>query len=59
MIIGEDIRLDRVRLPQALKIKEHLQYYMGKNTPDRRRFIIENLVEEPVDLGARNAGEVP
>ncbi len=57
--IGEDIRLDRVRLPQALKIKEHLQYYMGKNTPDRRRFIIENLVEEPVDLGARNAGEVP
>ncbi len=51
--IGKDIRLDRVRLPQAMKIKDHLKYYMGKNTPQRREFIVSNLVLEPVDLAGQ------
>ncbi len=54
--IGKGIRLDRVKLPQAMQIKEHLRYYMGKNTPQRRDFIVGNLIHEPIDLvGAENA----
>lgn len=56
--IGEDIRLDRVEMPHGLKIKDHLQFYMGKNTPDRREFILENLLVEPVDVVAAPA-EIP
>ncbi len=48
--IGDDIRLDRVEMPQGLKIKEHLTFYMGKNTPKRRHFILDNLISEPLDV---------
>ncbi len=41
--IGEDIRLDPVMLDKELSIEELLSFYMGKNTPDRQEFIIENL----------------
>ncbi len=41
--IGEDIRLDPVILKKDTSIKSLLSYYMGKNTPDRQKFIIENL----------------
>lgn len=41
--IGEDIRLQPVMLAQETAIKKLLTYYMGKNTPDRQKFIIENL----------------
>ncbi len=41
--IGEDIRLDPVRFEETPKIKEMLAFYMGKNTPERQQFIIENL----------------
>lgn len=41
--IGEDIRLDPVVLDKGGSIKELLTYYMGKNTQDRQRFIIDNL----------------
>ena len=45
--IGPDIRLDPVRLKGSDSISELLEFYMGKNTPDRQNFIIENLrVEE-------------
>ena len=44
--IGENIRLDRVSLRKEDLIKELLEFYMGKNTPDRQEFIIENLVVE-------------
>jgi topoisomerase-4 subunit B len=47
--IGDNIRLESVELPKGMKIKEILNYYMGKNTPQRRDFITENLVWEPVD----------
>ncbi len=41
--IGEDIRLDPVILPEDTKLDHVLDYYMGKNTPERQDFIIENL----------------
>lgn len=41
--IGKDIRLDPVRLDDAKKVKEMLGFYMGKNTPERQEFIINNL----------------
>lgn len=47
--IGEDIRLEPVMLDKAMSIENLLQFYMGKNTPDRQKFIIENLKVE-IDL---------
>jgi topoisomerase IV subunit B len=44
--IGEDIRLDPVMLDTQTSIEELLQFYMGKNTPDRQKFIINNLKVE-------------
>jgi topoisomerase-4 subunit B len=41
--IGADIRLDPVMLDKSMSIEELLSFYMGKNTPDRQRFIIDNL----------------
>ncbi|MEM7186750.1 MAG: DNA topoisomerase IV subunit B, partial [Bacteroidota bacterium] len=44
--IGDDIRLDPVMLDKAMSIEELLKFYMGKNTPDRQEFIINNLKVE-------------
>ncbi len=44
--IGEDIRLDQVALRKEDSYNELLEFYRGKNTPQRRDFIIENLVIE-------------
>ncbi len=44
--IGEDIRLDPVMLDEQMSIEELLAFYMGKNTPSRQEFIIENLKVE-------------
>ena len=41
--IGEDIRLDPILLTKDTKIVDLLTFYMGKNTPDRQIFIIDNL----------------
>jgi len=41
--IGEDIRLDPIILNKETKISDLLTFYMGKNTPDRQTFIIDNL----------------
>jgi len=47
--IGKDIRLEPVRLTRDDSITELLDFYMGKNTPERQKFIIENLrVDEEV-----------
>ena len=51
--IGDDIRLEPVMLDKAMSIEQLLNFYMGKNTPDRQKFIIENLKVE-VDLVAEN-----
>lgn len=42
--IGEDIRLEKVRLGNNDNIPELLEFYMGKNTMERQNFIIDNLV---------------
>ena len=44
--IGESIRLDPIMLDKDLSIEELLEFYMGKNTPDRQEFIINNLKVE-------------
>jgi topoisomerase-4 subunit B len=44
--IGETIRLDPVMLDKATSIEKLLEFYMGKNTPDRQEFIINNLKVE-------------
>ncbi|MBA6315557.1 DNA topoisomerase IV subunit B [Cellulophaga baltica] len=44
--IGEDIRLEPVMLDKTMSIESLLEFYMGKNTPDRQKFIIENLKVE-------------
>ena len=41
--IGEDIRLEPVILQKETSISSLLGFYMGKNTPDRQIFIIDNL----------------
>jgi topoisomerase IV subunit B len=47
--IGKDIRLDPVTLSKADHIAAMLEFYMGKNTPERQEFIINNLrVDEEV-----------
>ena len=62
--IGEDIRLDPVILPEDTKLDHVLDYYMGKNTPERQDFIIENLrveldvaEEQEIVIDAAIAGE--
>ena len=45
--IGENIRLETVRMRKNEDIAGMLSFYMGKNTPDRQAFIIDNLrIEE-------------
>ncbi len=44
--IGDDMRLDPVTLNKDMKVKDLLEFYMGKNTMERQNFIINNLVVE-------------
>ncbi|KXK37707.1 MAG: type IIA DNA topoisomerase subunit B [Saprospiraceae bacterium] len=44
--IGEGIHLEPVILGEKTKIEDLLAYYMGKNTPERQEFIIDNLKVE-------------
>ncbi|MDP5102183.1 MAG: toprim domain-containing protein, partial [Nonlabens sp.] len=44
--IGEDMRLDPLMMDDDLSIEELLSFYMGKNTPTRQDFIIDNLKVE-------------
>ncbi len=44
--IGDDIRLDPVMLDKDMSIENLLEFYMGKNTPNRQDFIINNLKVE-------------
>ncbi len=53
LFIGKDMRLDPVILSKDQKIKQLLEYYMGKNTPDRQKHIVNNLRVE-VDIAERD-----
>jgi topoisomerase-4 subunit B len=46
--IGKDMRLEPVTLSREDTITGLLEFYMGKNTPERQDFIIENLRVEDV-----------
>ncbi len=48
--IGNDIRLDPVILKKDSAVTNLLQFYMGKNTPDRQEFIIDNLKVEDDEI---------
>lgn len=54
--IGEDIRLEPVILTKDASIDSILSYFMGKNTPERQDFIIDNLRVEK-DLPETSAAE--
>ncbi|OAV42636.1 DNA topoisomerase IV subunit B [Lewinella sp. 4G2] len=57
--IGEDIRLEPVVLGEATDIEQLLSYYMGKNTPARQEFIIDNLrLERDEDLDGNGIADV-
>ena len=43
LFIGESMRLEPVIIRGKTSVKELLTYYMGKNTEERQKFIIENL----------------
>jgi topoisomerase-4 subunit B len=44
--IGPTMRLKAVGLPPETTIHQLLNFYMGKNTPERQQFIVENLQVE-------------
>jgi len=44
--IGDNMRLDPVMLDKSMLIEDLLSFYMGKNTPQRQEFIIDNLKVE-------------
>ncbi|MEY4133690.1 MAG: hypothetical protein RL386_40 [Bacteroidota bacterium] len=57
--IGEDIRLEPVLLNENTVLDEILAYYMGKNTPERQDFIIDNLKIEKDEAPDTEMAELP
>ena len=51
--IGKDIRLEPVVIGKDQTINQLLEFYMGKNTPDRQLFILDNLVVEDPDINKK------
>jgi DNA gyrase subunit B/topoisomerase-4 subunit B len=47
--IGDEIRLIPVRIGQLNEVKPMLEFFMGKNTPQRKSFIMHNLVNEELE----------
>jgi DNA gyrase/topoisomerase IV subunit B len=45
--IGPDIRLQQVNIDKLSDVPKLLEFYMGKNTPDRKEYIMNNLVDKP------------
>jgi len=57
--IGENIRLEPVVMGENTDIDKLLSYYMGKNTPDRQNFIIDNLrIELDADMDGDGVEDV-
>ena len=48
--IGDNMRIDPVVVGRDANLKEMLGFFMGKNTPDRQKFIIDNLRVEKDDV---------
>jgi topoisomerase-4 subunit B len=57
--IGKDIRLEPIILKKDTTVHQLLTFYMGKNTPDRQKFIIDNLrVEKDIVESEEEMAEV-
>lgn len=53
--IGPKMRLEPVMMPEHKSIKELLTFYMGKNTPDRQLYIVDNLrIEKELDFSGED-----
>jgi topoisomerase-4 subunit B len=46
--IGDDIRLSQVGVQNLGEVAKCLDFFMGKNTPQRKEFIVKNLVTDLV-----------
>ena len=46
--IGADMRIKPVRLDSLSEVGRVLRFYMGKNTPERKQYIMDHLVVNPV-----------
>jgi topoisomerase-4 subunit B len=46
--IGSDMRIRQVRIDNLSEVSRVLKFYMGKNTPDRRQYIMDHLTLRPV-----------
>ncbi|MFM8834351.1 MAG: toprim domain-containing protein, partial [Cytophagales bacterium] len=57
--IGDNIRLQPVNIDKEKHLIKTLEFYMGKNTPDRQDFIIENLRIELDKVTAEKTEEAP
>ena len=55
LFIGESMRLEPVIIRGKTSVKELLTYYMGKNTEERQKFIIENLRFEKDEVEKNHA----
>src|SRR5690606_8103960 len=55
--IGEDIRLEPIILNKETSIANLLTFFMGKNTPDRQNFIIDNLKVEKDLIAGSNGND--
>lgn len=55
--IGKDIRLEPVVIGKDQTTEQLLEFYMGKNTPDRQTFILENLVVEEAVIDNKELAE--
>ncbi|MBM9614940.1 type IIA DNA topoisomerase subunit B [Desulfobulbus rhabdoformis] len=45
--IGEDMRIKQVRLDSLSEVSRVLKFYMGKNTPERKQYIMDHLIVSP------------
>ena len=48
--IGDDMRLDQIKLRKEDAVPELLSFYMGDNTPERQDFIVNNLIVNEDEL---------
>jgi topoisomerase-4 subunit B len=44
--IGKDLRIVKVDIQTLSSVPELLEFYMGKNTPERREYIMQNLISD-------------
>ena len=44
--IGADMRLQEVSIENLSEVAHSLEFFMGKNTPERKAFIVQNLIVE-------------